>query len=854
MNVSTIPEAAKQYRQKGWTPIPLAGKNPSINGAGWQKRTYDDADFDVKGVNLGILLGEPSGGLVDVDLDSPEARKVATFFLPDTQTVFGRDQVGPSHLLYVTDKRLQILRLIDPVSKEVIAEYRDGTMERGAQTMFPPSKHPDTGETLCWYCDGEPAQLDACDLLNRFKCLAAAALLAAYWPEKGARHDAANALSGGLVRMGWGEEEVLIFIKAISFATGDEERRDRRNCATYTAYRTNGGDKTTGWPTLSKLLKGNGTKIVSRVCDWLGSTIDRSETRKSKPNGSAQENAENHDRDSGGRRKSKSQASRLVELVGSEDVELFHDRNGTAYASLAIGDHRETWRTSSKAFKDFLWHEFYRAERSALNAQAIREAISTLEAEARFEGPQRDVFVRVAEVGGKIYLDLADAEWRAVEVSREGWKVVENPQVYFRRPRYMAALPEPVHGGKVKELQQFLNLADGNDFQLVSSYMVSALRAEGPYPILCFIGEHGAAKSTNTLMLVRLIDPYEGELRGAPRNEHDLIIAAANSHVLAFDNLSKLPAWLSDAMCRLSTGGGLSTRELYSDDEEIVFDVQRPQLVNSIKEVATRPDFLDRAIIITPPSIDDTQRQDKKALWESFENARPRILGVLLTALSAALRNLDSVQLVRKPRMADFALWSVAAEQEMGFAAGSFSKAYGQNRGEAEAVVLEAYAIVPHLTELVEKHAEWTGTATGLLKELNAIASLSEQKNESWPATPSGLSGQLRELAPTLRGEKGISCVFLKRQNKVRRIQLTSVAKTPSAASPTSPDATGAGSSGDGEPLAGPPGPSVSDRKQSPSDCSDGSDGLFPTFEGVDPGATPAGDAETENRSSGRVQ
>src|SRR5215469_6299710 len=115
MSASTILEAAKQYWKRGWTPIPLSGKDPSINGAGWQKRTYEERDFAVEGRNVGVFVGERSKGLTDIDLDSPEARRVAPYFLLDTQAAFGREQVGPSHLLYVTKTRLPLLRRLDPL-------------------------------------------------------------------------------------------------------------------------------------------------------------------------------------------------------------------------------------------------------------------------------------------------------------------------------------------------------------------------------------------------------------------------------------------------------------------------------------------------------------------------------------------------------------------------------------------------------------------------------------------------------------------------------------------------------------------------------------------------------------------
>ncbi len=131
--------------------------------------------------------------------------------------------------------------------------------------------------------------------------------------------------------------------------------------------------------------------------------------------------------------------------------------------------------------------------------------------------------------------------------------------------------------------------------------------------------------------------------------------------MVAFDNLSSIPPWLSDGLCRLATGGGFSTRELYTDTEEVIIDVMRPVILNGIDHLAERPDLADRAVILNLPVIEVTARRDEAELYESNERERPCILGALLTAVSAALSCLPEVSLPSKPRMADFAIWATAA-------------------------------------------------------------------------------------------------------------------------------------------------------------------------------------------------
>jgi hypothetical protein len=244
----------------------------------------------------------------------------------------------------------------------------------------------------------------------------------------------------------------------------------------------------------------------------------------------------------------------------------------------------------------------------------------------------------------------------------------------------------------VEELGQFVNIREEDEasWRLLLAWLTQALRPKGPYPVLILQGEQGSAKSTVERLLRALVDPSTVPLRATPRNERDLIIAATNSWCAAFDNISNLPPWLSDAYCRPSTGGGFSARELCTDSEEVLFDATRPVILNGITDVATRPDLLDRGLIVTLPPIPEEKRRPEAELWRDFEKARPRILGALFDAVSGALGAVESVRLEGMPRMADFAVWATAAEESLGWEPGAFMDAYTGNRKEATESVLEA--------------------------------------------------------------------------------------------------------------------------------------------------------------------
>ena len=395
-----------------------------------------------------------------------------------------------------------------------------------------------------------------------------------------------------------------------------------------------------------------------------------------------------------------SQATQLVELA--QDAELFHTPEGDAYATVEVNNHKETWRIKAKGFRLWLQRRFYEKTKTSANSQALQDALGALEGKALFEGPDKAVYSRLAEVNGKIYLDLTNEKWEVVEITPTGWQVVANPPVKFRRSRGMESLPHPIPGGSLNELRNFINVAGDEDWALLMAWLVQAIRPRGPYPLLVIHGEQGSAKSTLTRVLRSLVDPNKATIRSQPRDERDLMIAGTNGWIVALDNLSRLPVWLSDALCRLATGGGFATRELYSDADEVLFDVQRPAILNGIEELATRGDMLDRSILLYLPRIPDDKRRPEKEFWSDFTEARPRILGALCDAVSGAMSSLPGVDMDRLPRMADFAKWAVAAEKGLGVKEGTFIAAYTNNRQDANSLVLETAAVASESLEVRE--------------------------------------------------------------------------------------------------------------------------------------------------------
>ena len=500
------------------------------------------------------------------------------------------------------------------------------------------------------------------------------------------------------------------------------------------------GDKEHGWDAADALEEGWNNQQTQTFLDTAVTPTTKKDKKKEK------EKAQNDDEEKGGRIP---QRDLLLSLLDA--IELWHDEDRKAFASIPINNHWENWAVRSKGFKIWLSGRYYDEYNGAIGSQALEDGLKVMEAKAIHHGLQYETFMRVGGCTDKIYLDLCDDQWRAVEVTANGWDLIERPPVKFLRSGSMAPLPIPEAGEPIERLRDFINVETEDDFQLLVAWLVGALRPSGPYPLLLINGQQGSSKSTVSRFLRELIDPNRSPIRSQPRDERDLMVSAVNNRVLVYDNVSGVAPWLSDALCRLATGGGYATRELHSDQSEIVLDAQRPMILNGIPDLASRPDLGDRAITIELPTIPENQRRSMRDVQRTFDETRPGVIGALLDAASAALRNINTIQLDKAPRMADFAEWITAAEPGLGWEELSFVQVFKDNRDSAIRSSVEDDTIIQGILDILSEQTMFKGSSTALLEKLNSRASDSTRRGHGWPKTPSGMGNALSRRVPQLR-------------------------------------------------------------------------------------------------------
>jgi hypothetical protein len=357
---------------------------------------------------------------------------------------------------------------------------------------------------------------------------------------------------------------------------------------------------------------------------------------------------------------------------------------------------------------------------------------------------------------GRIYVDLGCPKWRCVEIwpaemdKDERWQILDKAPVKFLRRQTMRQMAEPTIGGSIDDLRQFLNVETEGDYRLAVGWVIAAFRPRGPYPVCIICGNQGSGKSTLLRLLSRLCDPILAPERNLPKDERDLFVAAANTHVQTFDNLSTITASMSDALCRLATRGGYSARALHTNDEEHVLQACNPVILNGISELARRGDLADRSIQITAVRLVPDRRMPEEEFWSRFSEIEGQILGVLFDAISWALRTYPSTP-APAVRMSDAARFMEAAAGSLGWEQGTFAKLLRANRIRANDGVIEADVFGSALVSLlVENDGQWRGSTTELLETLTGRVSDKVRRSSLWPLTTAATSAALNRIRDAL--------------------------------------------------------------------------------------------------------
>jgi hypothetical protein len=703
-------------------PVPAGMKNPGRPG--WETLRITEKeipDYWTNGQNVGLLCGEPSGGRVDVDLDTDEAVKIAFRFLPATLTS-GRNSRPHSHCWYVAPDA-ESLDWKDLDGKKLV-ELRS----TGRQTLVAPSTHPD-GDEYVWHSEAglKMAEISGSELRERCRELATAALIARHVPPEGSRHDYAMALAGFVLRDGRMETDLALkALKAAWHAAGADSRealRDLEGIVSDTAENLEAGAPVVGGPTVEEHAPG----IVRLLCKWWGwerkaQTEDRPEEKEERRN----------------------QADRLIGYALEDVQELFVDQHGAPHALIG-GEPVPLTSRSYSWLRRLMWGE----EGRSVSGEYLKMAAGTLSAHAEFSGESRELYTRGSWYEGALYYELRPG--KVVRVGPGGWIFEANPPVLFRRYVNLKALPDPEVGGSLDVLDGLVNLKSERDRRLFKAYLVTLPLEHVGRPIFNASGAMGSGKTTIQRLIKRLLDPTAPEtVRFDPR---DFLQKAMHAFIVMADNQNTIPEWASDTLCRLVTGEADSKRRLYTDDEDFIIELRRAALLNGINVPTDRGDVLDRSLVVELERIPDGERKTEEQIWELFAREHPRLLGALFDILSKAIALKPSIKLSRRPRLADWGEYAASVYEVMGWGAETFLRDWDEVVKVQNQATLDGSPVAQAIIKFMEDKEEYSATSSEMHSKLKVVAAqlgVDIDRDKAWPKSARWLWRRIKEVLPLL--------------------------------------------------------------------------------------------------------
>lgn len=462
-------------------------------------------------------------------------------------------------------------------------------------------------------------------------------------------------------------------------------------------------------------------------------------------------------------------AARIVAMA-REQYRFVTSPDGRPYAVALDGPNTALPLRNKGGLRQRLARKFADAYPGEVASQsALADAMTVLEGLAEDSDPV-PVHLRVGRgEDGAVVVDLGSTDGRAVVVTATGWNVVDRAPVLFRRSGAMAPMPPPVlDGDGLAKLHALLNMDTPTFHQLVA-WLVAAWIPDIPHPALVCKGEQGTGKSKAAQLFINLVDPSPAAKRSQPRDPKAWNTQAFASWALCLDNVSTIPPWLSDTLCKAVTGDGVVDRALYTDDDVVVLTFRRVLALTTIDAGALAGDLAERVLLLDLQLIDDDRRRSEEELDATFAAVRPAVLGALFDVLACVLAVLPSVRLDTMPRMADFARVLAAVDETQGW---NTLGDYLATSANVATDAMEGDPFAMAIAHLVDQAGTWQGTAGELLEALPAPF----VRPPNWPKDATRASGRVKRLAPLLRSI-GITVDDTQRSRDRHRHRLITLAR-----------------------------------------------------------------------------
>ncbi len=405
-------------------------------------------------------------------------------------------------------------------------------------------------------------------------------------------------------------------------------------------------------------------------------------------------------------------AEEILRLAESNGDIFFKDTFGQPHALINMTTHVEVVSKDSRRFECHLRTLLKRhIDKRIISKDSLEKAIEALKADAVVEGRTIPLNLRIAwkKKNEVICYDPTDERWSCIMIERDigTWrilpagsltdypiselrnpnsKLIEQPVVFTRYGQIPQVMPERSYPSDI--IQQFIdrctNIRDHKDQLLFKAYLITLFIPDIAHPILLLKGVKGAAKSILETEVKRIIDPSQIELLILNNNLKDFVIQLARRYYNAYDNVIKIPPWLSSIICAATTGAGFILRTLYTTADETPLKFKRCFALSSIGASLTEDDALERSISINHPKIEKQDRKMEEKILAEFNSLLPQLLGYIFDTIAKTMQEKDRLEQTQEldgklERMADFSFWSEAAARVMGYEPMEFLNAYSDN-------------------------------------------------------------------------------------------------------------------------------------------------------------------------------
>lgn len=467
----------------------------------------------------------------------------------------------------------------------------------------------------------------------------------------------------------------------------------------------------------------------------------------------------------------------LMKYVTCDSVELFHTDKKQAYARIPIDEEHfkilPVDDNDGKEFREWLSYQYFKDVGSAPSGTTIYDVVNTICGKAKFEGKEYKLWNRVCSYDGGFWYDLGNHE--AVKIKEGKCEIVKNVPILFRSYTHQKPHTNVKLTGNAKKILDFTNIIKDDKMKLL--YLITMITDFIPdisHAVQTISGTSGFGKSTLMMMQAGVIDPsVEEGIISFPKDDKELVQILDHHYFCGFDNVSGINQYESDVLCKAVTGGAVSKRALYSNEDDVIFQYKRCISMNGLNSPIVNEDLESRNVNYTV-KMTDTIRISEKELKKQYTDSIPEILGGVFETVAKAQLIYPTIKIDDIPRMGDYVMWGCAISEALGYGKEAFLDAYRENRQNANIELINSSVIGSAIMEFMSDKPEWQGEPTELYSLIDGLVKIKSPeavKEKYYPKAPNSFMRYISKIVNSLN-KVGVTIEYPPKKDNKKQIIL----------------------------------------------------------------------------------